>query len=76
MDGNKAEVTLDGVPLAGKQGIAWQFVSGALGERHRLWIPDQLGCGDSDRPDPKRAGEEIYSASGQARSILEALRRE
>lgn len=28
MDGNKAEVTLDGVPLAGKQGIAWQFVSG------------------------------------------------
>ncbi len=52
----------------------WQFVSGLLGERHRLWIPDQLGCGDSARPDPALAGEETYGATGQARNLLEALR--
>ncbi len=53
----------------------WQFVSGRLGETHRLWIPDQLGCGESDRPSPLEIGEAEYSPSGSARQILEALRR-
>ncbi len=52
----------------------WQFVSGHLGGTHRLWIPDQLGCGESDRPDPRKVGEAAYSPTGSARQILEALR--
>ena len=52
----------------------WQFVAGHLGRTRRLWIPDQLGCGDSDRPDPREVGREQYSLSGSARQLLEALR--
>ena len=62
------------VHVGGSDRTTWQFVSGLLGERHRLWIPDQLGCGDSARPDPALAGEETYGATGQARNLLEALR--
>lgn len=51
----------------------WQFVAGHLAETHRLWMPDQLGCGDSDRPDPEDVGEATYSSSGSARNLLEAL---
>jgi pimeloyl-ACP methyl ester carboxylesterase len=39
----------------------WQFVSGHLGETRRLWIPDQLGCGESDRPNPLAIGETSQS---------------
>jgi pimeloyl-ACP methyl ester carboxylesterase len=53
----------------------WQFVSGHLGEHRRLWIPDQLGCGDSDRPAPETIDEWGYSPTGSARHLLEALRR-
>ena len=52
----------------------WRFVSGHLGETHRLWIPDQLGCGDSDRPSPIEIGEAAYGPSASARQLLEALR--
>jgi len=53
----------------------WRFVSGHLGETHRLWIPDQLGCGDSDRPSPVAIGESAYSPDASARHLLEALER-
>jgi pimeloyl-ACP methyl ester carboxylesterase len=53
----------------------WRFVSGHLGETHRLWIPDQLGCGDSDRPSPVEIGDAEYSPSASAKHLLEALRR-
>jgi pimeloyl-ACP methyl ester carboxylesterase len=52
----------------------WQFVSGHLGETHRLWIPDQLGCGESDRPSPIDIGEAAYGPSGSAGQLLEALK--
>jgi pimeloyl-ACP methyl ester carboxylesterase len=52
----------------------WQFVSGHLGKTRRLWIPDQLGCGESDRPDPEIVGESAYSPTESARHLLEALR--
>jgi pimeloyl-ACP methyl ester carboxylesterase len=52
----------------------WHFVSGHLGTTHRLWIPDQLGCGDSDRPSPGKIGESAYSPSASARHLLEALK--
>jgi len=52
----------------------WGFVSGHLGETHRLWIPDQLGCGESDRPSPVDVGESAYSPSASAKHLLEALR--
>ena len=52
----------------------WQFVSGYLGETHRLWIPDQLGCGESDRPSPIDIGEAAYGPSGSAGQLLEALK--
>ena len=52
----------------------WQFVSGDLGGTLRLWIPDQLGCGESDRPSPFEIGENEYAPSASARQLLEALR--
>ena len=52
----------------------WQFVAAHLGIEHRLWIPDQLGCGNSGRPDPAVVGEATYGATGAAWNILEALR--
>jgi pimeloyl-ACP methyl ester carboxylesterase len=51
----------------------WRFLSGHLGESHRLWIPDQLGCGESDRPNPTTIGESAYSPSASAKHLLEAL---
>lgn len=64
------------VPIHGlvSDRTTWQFVSGHLGETHRLWIPDQLGCGESDRPSPVEIGEAAYSPSASARQLLEALR--
>ncbi len=64
------------VPIHGlvSDRTTWRFVSGHLGDTHRLWIPDQLGCGESDRPSPLEIGEAAYAPSASARQLLEALR--
>ena len=53
----------------------WQFVAGTLGQKHRLFIPDMIGNGESDHPDPRLLPEGAYSPTGAARHLLEALRK-
>ena len=32
-------------------GYSWRYVTESLGDRYRLFIPDMVGCGRSDKPD-------------------------
>lgn len=51
----------------------WQFVAGTLGQTHRLFLPDMIGNGESDHPDPRKLQADAYSPTGAARHLLEAL---
>lgn len=52
----------------------WRYVQAKLGQDQRVLLVDLLGCGESDKPDPKTLGPEGYSPSAQARHVLQALR--
>jgi pimeloyl-ACP methyl ester carboxylesterase len=53
---------------------AWSFMASDLGRDHSLLLIDLLGCGDSDRPDPKTMEPDGYGPTAQARRVLQALR--
>ena len=53
----------------------WRYVVGALGGEHRIVLVDLPGCGDSDKPDPDRAGPAAYTPDDMAERILQALNR-
>ncbi len=52
---------------------AWRFVTGVLGEDHDLILVDLPGCGDSDRPDPRRLGPNGYSPDAMAERLWQVL---
>lgn len=52
----------------------WRFVRGGLAGKTDVMLIDLLGCGQSDKPDPARVDERIYSPDRLARQVLTALR--
>ncbi|NHZ73278.1 MAG: alpha/beta fold hydrolase [Nitrospirae bacterium] len=52
----------------------WRFVAADLAPDHRMLLVDLLGCGESDRPDPRWVGARGYSTDAQAMHLLQALR--
>jgi pimeloyl-ACP methyl ester carboxylesterase len=52
----------------------WRFVAGDLGRDHDLLLIDLMGCGRSDKPDPRDLGPDGYSPGALARQVLRVIR--
>jgi pimeloyl-ACP methyl ester carboxylesterase len=52
----------------------WRFVQGALAHDNDLLVIDLPGCGDSDKPDPEKVADVVYTPQAVARRVLQAVR--
>lgn len=74
--GDRAKPTLILVHGIFSDYAGWRFLVGDLVKDYHLLLIDFPGCGLSDKPDPSRLkdqGEDVYSPSGIAYRVLEAL---
>jgi pimeloyl-ACP methyl ester carboxylesterase len=66
-DGKRLVVMLHGLLSDSR---TWRFMAGNLGRAYDLLLIDLMGCGQSDKPDPRDLGPDGYSPTALARQVL------